>query len=89
MALEKPPRPPPGPARAPGPLDIIYARVLLFPQHLVEGLLNFRRRVCRSFWLDLGFQNSPQKTDQCCSYWFSRPPQGILPRKEDFLNRMP
>ena len=26
-----------------------------FPQHLVEGLLNFRQRVCRSFWLDLAF----------------------------------
>ena len=28
-----------------------------FPQHLVEGLLNFRRRVCRSFWLDLASQD--------------------------------
>ena len=36
-----------------------------FPQHLVEGLLNFRRRVCRSFWLDLAFQDPPGKTDQC------------------------
>ena len=27
----------------------------LFPQHLVEGLLNFRRRVSRSPWLDLPF----------------------------------
>ena len=37
----------------------------LFPQQLVEGLLNFRRRVCRSFWLDLAFQDPPGKTDQC------------------------
>ena len=36
----------------------------IFPQHLVEGLLNFRRRVCRSFWLDLAFQDPPGKTDQ-------------------------
>ena len=35
-----------------------------FPQHLVEGLLNFRRRVSRSFWLDLAFQDPPGKTDQ-------------------------
>ena len=35
-----------------------------FPQHLVEGLLNFRRRVCRSFWLDLAFQDPPGETDQ-------------------------
>ena len=35
-----------------------------FPQHLVEGLLNFRRRVCRSFWLDLAFQDPPGNTDQ-------------------------
>ena len=32
---------------------------VLFPQHLVEGLLNFRRRVCRSFWLDLASQDPP------------------------------
>ena len=37
---------------------------LFFLQHLVEGLLNFRRRVCRSFWLDLAFQDPPWKTDQ-------------------------
>ena len=36
----------------------------LFPQHLVEGLRNFRRRVCRAFWLDLAFQDPPRKTDQ-------------------------
>ena len=39
-------------------------RGFFFPQHLVEGLFNFRRRVCRSFWLDLAFQDTPGKTDQ-------------------------
>ena len=37
---------------------------VFFPEHLVEDLLNFRRRVCRSFWLDLAFQDPPGKTDQ-------------------------
>ena len=41
---------------------------LSFLQHLVEGLLNFRRRVCQSFWLDLAFQDPPGKTDQCCLF---------------------
>ena len=36
--------------------DVIIANIF-FPQHLVEGLLNFRRRVCRSFWLDLAFKD--------------------------------
>ena len=42
----------------------LAGRVFFFPQHLVEGLLNFRRRVCRSFWLDLAFPDPPGKTDQ-------------------------
>ena len=42
----------------------ICSKFVFFPQHLVEGLLNFRRRVCRSFWLDLAFQDPPGKTDQ-------------------------
>ena len=33
----------------------------LFPQHLIDGLLNFRRRVCRSFWLDFAFRDPPWK----------------------------
>ena len=46
-----------------------------FPQHLVVGLLNFRRRVCRSFWLDLAFQDPPGKTDQYyyCFFFFIPP----------------
>ena len=33
----------------------------LLVQHVVEGLLDFRRRECRSFWLDLVFQSPPRK----------------------------
>ena len=40
-----------------------FCAAAFFPQHLVEGLLNFRRRVCRSFLLDLAFQDPLQKTD--------------------------
>ena len=40
----------------------------VFPQHLVEGLLNFSWRVCRSFWLDSAFQDHPGKTDQCLRF---------------------
>ena len=39
-------------------------RLSFLPQHLVEGLLNFRRRVRRSFWLGFAFQDPPGKTDQ-------------------------
>ena len=41
---------------------LVYVLVfvcVLFPQHLVEGFLNFRRRVCRSSWLDLPFPDPP------------------------------
>ena len=55
--------------------------MFFFPQHLVEGLLNFRRRVCRSFWLDLAFQDPPGKTDPCYRYFFFGPP-----RKDLWLN---
>ena len=55
----------------------------MFPQHLVEGLLNFRRRVCRSFWLDLAFQDPPGKTDQYY-YTFFYPPHEIK-HSSDFL----
>ena len=32
-----------------------YLLWLLLLQHIIEGLLNFRRRVSRSFWLDFFF----------------------------------
>ena len=32
-----------------------------FPHHLGEGLLNFRRRECPSFWPDFAFQDPPRK----------------------------
>ena len=54
-----------------------------FPQHLVEGLLNFRRRVCRSFWLDLAFQDPPGKTDQCYRNFFGPPNE--IKHSSDFL----
>ena len=31
---------------------------------LIEVLLNCRRRLCRSFWLDLAFQDPPRKMEQ-------------------------
>ena len=58
-----------------------------FPQHLVEGLLSFRRRLCRSFWLDLAFQDPPRKRTDVIGFFC--PPQEILPREEDFLHGMP
>ena len=68
-------------------LKFVFA---FFPQHLVEGLLNFRRRVCRSFWLDLAFQDPPGETDQYYSNFFY-PPRKDLPlnspqRKDLWLN---
>ena len=33
----------------------------LFPQYLVEGLLHFRGRACRSFWLHFAVQDPPIK----------------------------
>ena len=44
-----------------------------FPQHLVEGLLNFRRRVCRSFWLDLAFQDPPRENGPILLIFFYPP----------------
>ena len=58
---------------------------LFFPQHLVEGLLNFRRRVCRSFWLDLAFQDPPGKTDQCYYSCFFFGPPNEIKHSSDFL----
>ena len=60
------------------PLLFQDAHEFFFPQHLVEGLLNVRRRVCRSFWLDLAFQDTPGKRTNniivfCC------PPNEIKP----------
>ena len=44
----------------------------------VEGLLNFRRRVCRSFWLDLVFQDPPRENGPIfVVYNFSNPPNEI------------
>ena len=59
----------------------------LFPQHLVEGLLNFRRRVCRSFWLDLAFQDPPgsKKVPQTCRDLPGRFP--TLPDAENLQKR--
>ena len=48
----------------PGTELLIKKYSSFFTQHLIEGPLNFRRRVCRSFWLDLAFQDPPGKTDQ-------------------------
>ena len=61
--------------------------IFFFPQHLLEGLLNFRRRVFRLFWLDLAVQDPPRKRTNVIGFFC--PPQGILTRKGDFLNRMP
>ena len=59
--------------------------LVFFPSTLVEGLLNFRRRVCRSFWLDLAFQDpTPRKRTVKVFLNF---PQGVLHRREDVLNR--
>ena len=51
------------------------------PQHLVDGLLNYRRRECRLFWQDFAFQDPLRKR--------TNPPEGILHLKKGFLNRMP
>ena len=55
---------------------IVYSETtLLIYFHLVEGLLNFRRRVCRSFWLDLVSQEPPTKRTNI--YTFVGPPNEI------------
>ena len=59
-----------------------FPKLLFFPQHLVEGLLNFRRRVCRSFWLDLAFQDPPPENGPI------EFPQRFLHREEEFFDRM-
>ena len=43
--------------------------LVFFPQHLVEGLRNIRRRVCRSFWLELAFQD-PSENGPILLYFF-------------------
>ena len=64
-----------------GPPDSLPIYLYIFPQHLVEGLLNFRRRVCRSFWLDLAFQDPPRENGPMFAvYNFFIPPTKLSTR---------
>ena len=59
------PRPPR--KRAIAIFDFVFR---FLPQRLVEGLLNFRRRECRSFWLDFAFQDPPENGPMLLSFFF-------------------
>ena len=61
--------------------DLLGAKTTTyFPHHLVEGLLNFRRRVCRSFWQDLAFQDPPGKRTNNNDMVFFIPPTELSTR---------